>query len=183
MSEKLLLHACCAPCSVAVIDELRSVYDLTVLYYNPNIYPKSEYRKRKGEVERMCRHWGITTVDLDYDYEAWEETIGVIPQERESGPRCSACYRDRLWRTALYARAHYFDRFGSSLTSGRVKKSKVINAIGQAVATEVGLPFLAEDWKKGGRYECGLALVKQYQIYRQDYCGCRPSLEDRQSCL
>jgi predicted adenine nucleotide alpha hydrolase (AANH) superfamily ATPase len=183
MKEKLLLHACCAPCSLAIIEELKSAYQLTVLYYNPNIFPESEYLKRKAEVERMCQLWQVPTVDLDYDYQAWERKWGDIPQEKEPGPRCSACYRDRLERTAQYARANQFARFASSLSSGRVKKSKVINAIGQAVATRFGVPFLDQDWKKGGRYERGLALVKEHGVYRQDYCGCRPSLIDRQAEL
>ena len=177
--QRLLLHACCAPCSVAIIDEMRSGHDLTVLFYNPNFYPEAEYVRRKAEVVRVCGQWGVSIVDMDYDNRAWEREIGVIPQAEERGPRCSACYRERLAVAARYAKDHGFDRFASSLSSGRTKKTAVINAIGRAVSETVGLPFLDRDWKKGGRWEKGLALVKEFDIYRQDYCGCRWSAERR----
>jgi predicted adenine nucleotide alpha hydrolase (AANH) superfamily ATPase len=177
--KKLLLHACCAPCSVAIIDELRSSYDMTVLFCNSNIYPEEEYLKRKAEVIRVCRQWQVPMVDMDYDNQAWEREFAAIPQDRERGARCSACYRQRLETAAHYARDNGFDLFASSLSSGRTKKTTVINAIGQAVAEAVGLPFLDQDWKKGGRWEKGLALVKEMAIYRQDYCGCRWSAEQR----
>ncbi|MBN1585624.1 epoxyqueuosine reductase QueH [Candidatus Uhrbacteria bacterium] len=177
--ERLLLHVCCAPCSVAIIEELRSVYGLTAFFYNPNIYPEAEYLKRKAEVIRACGRWNIPLVDQDRENERWEERVSGIPQDREGGSRCSACFRLRIRRTAEYAREHGFGLIATSLTGGRNKRSLVINAIGRAVAEPLGLEFVREDWKRKGRQERGLALVREMGIYRQDYCGCRFSLEDR----
>jgi predicted adenine nucleotide alpha hydrolase (AANH) superfamily ATPase len=183
MPEPILLHTCCAPCSVAVIDELRAARPVTVLFYNPNIHPEAEYLKRKAEVVRMCQLWNIPMVDLDYEPDVWEQNCGGLPPQREGGPRCSACFRLRLARTARYAKEQGFTDFATSLTMGRRKNSAVINAIGQSVALQQGLSFLGTDWKKGGRYEKGTALVAQHQIYKQDYCGCRVSLAERNARL
>ncbi|MDD5252008.1 MAG: epoxyqueuosine reductase QueH [Patescibacteria group bacterium] len=174
---RLLLHACCAPCSVAVIDELRRSRDLTVFFYNPNIHPLAEYLKRKAEVVRVCREWVVPMVDWDYETEKWEREAGGITQEKEGGPRCSACIRLRLATAATYALEHGFDSFATSLSSGRQKKSVVVNAIGRAVGSAVGVPFLDEDWKKGGRMEKALDYIEKMAIYRQEYCGCRFSRE------
>ncbi len=179
MPEKILLHTCCAPCSIAIVEELRGQCDLTVFFYNPNVFPEAEYLKRKAEVISYCTDWGVPMVDCDYGFEAWETKVAPVPQEEENGSRCSACYRLRLAAAAEYARNHGFDRFASSLASGRTKKSAVINAIGRTVGREAGLPFLEKDWKKDGRMERGYALVAERGIYRQDYCGCRFSLADR----
>ncbi len=178
MKPKLLLHACCAPCSVAIIDEIRSAYDLTVLFYNPNIYPLAEYDKRKAEVIRVCGAWSVPFVDLDRDHGAWERSVAPIVQEKEGGARCSACYRLRLERAAEFARSEGFDLFGTSLTMGRRKKSAVINAIGAAVGELRGVNFLDENWKKKGRIDKALKIVAEMGIYRQSYCGCRFSLDE-----
>lgn len=178
MTDGLLLHACCAPCSLAIIEEIKqSGRDLTVFFYNPNIFPEEEYLKRKAEVVKACRKWGIEMVDWDYDHDKWEKEISHIPQEREGGSRCSACIRQRLLKAAEYAKANEFSQFATSLSSGRQKRSVVVNAIGQAVAEAVKIGFLAEDWKKGGRQERGLELVEEMGAYRQKYCGCRYSLK------
>jgi len=171
------LHACCAPCSIAVIDELRRVHDVTVYFFNPNIFPLAEYDKRKAEVIRVCREWGIAMADADREAEVWEAEIGGIKQEKEGGPRCSACYRLRLARAAAYASEHGFDLFATSLSSGRQKDSAVVNAIGQTVGGQAGVPFLSEDWKKKGRLERAARLIAERNIYRQAYCGCRHSFE------
>jgi hypothetical protein len=164
---------------VAVIDELRQTAAVTVLFYNPNIHPEEEYLKRKAEVVRMCSLWDIPMVDLDYDPAEWETDCGDLPPQKEGGPRCSACFRLRLTRTARYAVEHGFPTFATSLTMGRRKNSTVINAIGKSVALAHSLNFLDTDWKKAGRSEKGRALVEAHQIYKQDYCGCRVSLADR----
>lgn len=179
MSGKLLLHCCCAPCSVAIIDELRHDRELAVLFYNPNLHPIEEYERRKTEVTRVCREWGIETIDHDHAATDWEAAVSGIPQEQEGGSRCSACYRLRLERTAGVARELGFSQFATSLSSGRQKKSAVINAIGHLVAAKSDVPFLDVDWKKGGRQERSRELVREMGIYRQDYCGCRFSLAER----
>ena len=179
-NNKLLLHACCAPCSVAIIEELKqSGRELTVFFYNPNLFPEEEYFKRKADVVKVCQKWGIPMIDWDYDHEKWETEVAHISQEQEGGSRCSACIRQRLMTAAECAKAKEFSQFTTSLSSGRQKRSVIINAIGQAVAELTGVSFLAEDWKKAGRQERGLELVKEMDIYRQKYCGCRYSLADR----
>ncbi len=179
MTDGLLLHVCCAPCSVAIIDELRRDREVTAFFYNPNIQPLAEYEKRKAEVARICREWGIPMVDMDREAEVWEAKVGGVGQERENGPRCAACIALRLARAAAYARDHGFGVFATSLSSSRRKNTAVVNASGQAIAAEFGLIFLAEDWKKGGRQEKAEKLIAEHGIYRQDYCGCRFSLAAR----
>jgi hypothetical protein len=176
--KRLLLHTCCAPCSIAVIDELRADHEIAVFFYNPNIHPLSEYAKRKAEVVRVCREWNIAMVDQDNEAVLWETEVGAIGQSKEGGSRCSACFRLRLAKTAVYARNHGFDLFATSLTSGRRKNSAVINAIGRAVSEIQGVAFLDEDWKKGGRQAKAHMMVTERGIYQQSYCGCRFSLEE-----
>lgn len=177
--DSLLLHTCCAPCSIAVIDELRQGCDLSVFFYNPNIFPEDEYKKRKAEVVRVCREWGVPMIDGDYETEKWEKEAGHIGPDKEGGARCSACVRLRLTVAAECAKNGGFTRFATSLTSGRQKDSAVINAIGRAVGQQVGIVFLDTDWKKGGRSQHAATMVAERGIYRQNYCGCRFSLAAR----
>ena len=174
---KFLLHTCCAPCGIAVIDELRKKFDLTVLFYNPNIFPEAEYLKRKAEVIRVCNEWNVSMIDHDYNPEEWNDKIFGLEKEREGGMRCGVCIKMRLFRAGEIAKENGFEFFGTTLTMGRQKTAKVITPIGEFVATYFGLKYLAEDWKKGGRQEFARTLIKQKQIYQQNYCGCRYSLE------
>ena len=176
MNLSLLLHTCCAPCSIAIIDELKTLYDLSVFFYNPNIFPEEEYLKRKNEVIKVCQEWNIPMIDMDYETEVWGKAVAGLENEPEGGRRCAECFKMRLEKTADYAKQHKFDYFASSLTSGRNKKAEVINAIGSALAIQYGVNFLAEDWKKDGRQEKGRGMVEEGGIYRQGYCGCRYSV-------
>lgn len=176
---RLLLHACCAPCSIAVIDELRRLNELCVFFYNPNIHPEAEYEKRKAGVVRVCEEWGVPMIDGDRDAEKWEGRVGYIVQKKEGGARCSACIRLRLAATAERAKRDGFGGFATSLSSGRQKDSAAVNAIGRAVGQLAGIEFLDTDWKKGGRSERAAAMVAERGIYRQNYCGCRYSLAAR----
>lgn len=170
--EKILLHTCCAPCGVAVIEELKKSHAVTVFFYNPNIQPRGEYEKRKREVVRVCEGWNIPIVDGDYLVEEWAKEIVAWIDEPEGGERCKKCFLFRLEKTASYAREWNFDAFASTLTSGRNKFAEVINPLGEALAREYGLIFLAIDWKKGGRQERGKEIIEEMKIYRQNYCGC-----------
>ncbi len=176
MAKQLLLHACCAPCSIAIIDELKNQYDLTVLFYNPNIFPKNEYEKRKAEVIRVCDEWSVPFIDLDYEHESWKKAIAGMEGEPESGKRCAVCFASRLKRTAEYAKENNIKIFASSLTSGRNKNADIIGGIGKRLADEFGLEFLDENWKSKGRQEKGQKLTSERGIYRQNYCGCEFSL-------
>jgi len=173
---KFLLHTCCAPCSIAIIDELKSKFDLTVFFYNPNIYPLAEYEKRKAGVVKVCREWGIPMVDMDYEAEKWCQAIAGHEDEPEGMARCELCFKFRLAKAAEYAKNNGFQYFGTSLTMGRNKSADVINPIGEAFAKAYKIKFYSEDWKKRGRQERGAKMVKERGIYRQEYCGCVYSL-------
>jgi predicted adenine nucleotide alpha hydrolase (AANH) superfamily ATPase len=175
--KKLLLHTCCAPCSVAVVDELRSQYDLTVYFFNPNIFPEEEYLKRKAEVVRVCEEWRVPMIDADYAPKAWDREVTGFEREPEMGARCPVCFVMRLRTTAEFASQHGFEVFATSLTSGRNKIAAVINPIGECLAAEFGLKFLDEDWKTGGRQERAHQIVEEKGIYRQNYCGCKYSIK------
>ena len=170
--KKFLLHTCCAPCSIAVIDELKSRYDLTVFFYNPNIFPEEEYLKRKKYVMQICNEWGVKMVDMDYEWEKWQTAVKGLEDEPEMGKRCPVCFKVRLHRTAEYAKENDFDIFCTTLTSGRNKKAEIINPIGKVLAKEFGIEFLEADWKTGGRQEKSRKMVDERGIYRQNYCGC-----------
>lgn len=181
MRERFLLHTCCAPCGIAVIDELRKSYDLTVLFYNPNIHPEAEYLKRKREVVRVCEEWGIPMIDEDYDVAAWDDAVKGLASEPEGGARCGSCFRHRLFHAAKVASGSDFPIFGSTLTSGRTKSATDIDPIGATAAEAFGIRYHDEDWKKCGRQERARTMVRERGIYRQDYCGCRYSLQARRS--
>lgn len=176
---KFLLHTCCAPCSIAVIDELKSQFDLTAFFYNPNIYPFEEYLKRKAEVIRVCEEWQVPIVDMDYEASAWCEKIKGHESDLEGGERCQLCFKFRLAKAAEYARQNGFHYFGTSLTSGRNKSAEVINPIGHAFAKYYKIKFYDTDWKKGGRQEKAKKMISERNIYRQNYCGCQFSLQKK----
>lgn len=169
---KLLLHTCCAPCSIAIIGELKAKFDLTVFFYNPNIYPEEEYLKRKKYVIQICDEWKIPMVDADYEVEKWKEAVKGLENEPEGGRRCEKCFKLRLERTAEYAKEHSFDVFSTSLTSGRNKKAEIINPIGEELGEKYGIEYYPEDWKKNGRQELARKMIEERGIYRQNYCGC-----------
>lgn len=174
--QKFLLHTCCAPCSIVIIDELKSQFDLTVFFYNPNIFPKEEYLKRKAEVIKVCEEWKVPMIDLDYEADKWCEAITGHENESEGMTRCELCFKFRLAKTADYAKNNGFKYFGTSLTSGRNKKAEVINPIGQAFAKYYKIKFYDVDWKKDGRQEKARKMIDERGIYRQNYCGCKFSL-------
>jgi predicted adenine nucleotide alpha hydrolase (AANH) superfamily ATPase len=164
--EKFLLHTCCAPCGIAVI------------FYNPNIYPETEYIKRKTEVIRVCKEWGVSIIDQDYEPETWEKAIRGLEGEPEGGARCGVCFRERLFHTAKVAAELGIKFFGSTLTTGRNKCAIIISPIGLAAGKRFGVAYLAEDWKKKGREERGRKMVRERGIYRQNYCGCKYSMRN-----
>lgn len=176
MRETFLLHTCCAPCSIAVIDELRRTFDLTTLFFNPNIFPEEEYIKRKGEVVRVCYEWNIPMIDMDYRPEEWAARVRGLENEPEQGKRCFTCIGMRLMQTAREAKERGFPIFGTTLTMGRRKSAKVIFPIGEAAARRYGISFYAEDWKKKGRENTARKMVRERGIYEQKYCGCRYSV-------
>jgi len=173
MKQKLLLHTCCAPCSITIIDELKKQYNLTVFFYNPNIQPEKEYLKRKKHVIDVCKEWEVDMIDKDYEVDEWNSLTKGLEKEPEIvGKRCPICFTMRLEKTAKYAKENDYDFFATSLTSGRNKKADIINTIGQDLAEKYNIKFLNEDWKKGGRQEKSNKMTEERGIYRQTYCGC-----------
>lgn len=170
--KKLLLHSCCGPCSSACIERLKEFFDVTVIYYNPNIEPREEYEHRKSEQLRLLLELGINYLDCDYDNEAFRKVAEPLKDEPEGGKRCPICFGLRLKYTALKAHEHGFDYFTTTLTVSPHKNSQIINQIGHEIGEEVGIQYLYSDFKKKDGYKRSIELSKEYNLYRQDYCGC-----------
>ena len=186
--KKILLHSCCAPCSTAVIERLGEEYDITILYYNPNIYPEEEYIKRKNEEIRyieILKEKGIeiSMLDCDYESEKFYKAARGLESEREGGARCAVCFKLRLEETAKRAKKLRFDIFGTTLTVSPHKNSEVINAIGLALSKKYDIPYLESNFKKQNGYKRSVELSKENGIYRQNYCGCEFALKiQEQEC-
>lgn len=183
---RLLLHACCAPCSSAVLERLAQAFELTILYYNPNIDPPAEYRRREAELERFVRDagytaMGITVVEEPYDPAEYYAAVQGLEGEPERGARCTVCYRLRLERAARYAAAHGFEWFCSTLSISPLKDPVRLNDIGQELAVRYGVRWLPSEFRKKDGYKRSLELSAEYGLYRQDYCGCKFSREARQN--
>ena len=180
---KLLLHACCAPCSSATLERLSAHFDLTILYYNPNIYPPEEYHRREAELERFVEQAGYhyPVVELPYDPQEFYSAVAGLENEPERGSRCTVCYRLRMRRAAQYAAEHGFQWFTTTLSISPHKDAKRINEIGQELEAEFGVKHLPSDFKKHNGYLRSLQLSEEYGLYRQDYCGCEFSARARQA--
>ena len=179
LGEKVLLHSCCAPCSGEIMEAIHySRIPLTVLFYNPNIYPESEYRLRKEDATRFASKLGIPFVDLDYDQDAWAKQTKGFEQEPERGKRCEICFLMRLGRTAQYAVENNFKIFATSLGISRWKDIHQVHKCGAAAATRYpGLVFWDYNWRKQGGAERKERIAKRENFYRQNYCGCYFSLD------
>ena len=177
----ILLHSCCAPCSSHVISVLKDYFDITILYYNPNISPIQEYEKRKQEQISFIKQLdcGIKIMDCDYDNDVYEECIKGLENEKEGGARCLKCFRLRLEKTAKLASVNNFDYFCTTLTVSPYKNSQVINNIGKELMNIYNVKWLYSDFKKEEGYKHSIALSKQYNLYRQDYCGCIYSIRNK----
>lgn len=169
---RLLLHACCATCSGYLARELSKDHDLTVYFDNSNIFPKDEFFKRADEARKYFTAIGFEFVQADYLHEEWLALVQGLEGETERGERCLMCYRFRLENAAVYARHNGFDSFASTLAISPHKHAEAINAIGQALANEYCVGFLAGDWKKHDGFKNAMCLSKEQGFYRQDYCGC-----------
>ena len=173
----VLLHACCAPCSSAIVEWLLA-HDIhpVVFYYNPNIYPREEYETRKNESKRHADSLGIQWVDGDYDHQQWHSCIQGLEGEPERGG-CLLCFRMRLLATAHKARELAITHFTTTLASSRWKSIEQITDAGfYAESLVPGTRFWAQNWRKGGLYERRNQLLREYNFYNQQYCGCEYSL-------
>jgi len=169
---KLLLHSCCAPCSTTVIERLIEYFDITIIYYNPNIEPIEEYIKRKNEQIKIINHYNIKIVDCDYDNDLFHKISIGLENVPEKGIRCHKCYRLRLEYTANFAKNNNFEYFGTTLTVSPYKLSNVINEIGLELEKIYSIKYLVSDFKKQNGYKKSIELSNKYNLYRQNYCGC-----------
>lgn len=158
------------------IERLKENFDVTVFYYNPNIFPREEYEKRKENEKVVCAHFGVPFVDGDYDEEGWLELVKGLEGEKEGGARCEKCFYHRLKETARRAKAEGFDVFGTTLTVSPHKSTPVINAVGKELSREFDVEFLEESFRKKDGYLRSINLSKELGLYRQNYCGCRFSI-------
>ena len=196
--KRLLLHSCCAPCSSYVLTYLRTVYRITVLYYNPNITNEAEYIKREAEEIRFigllnedCKNrkgsdgcaadvFPIEIIKADYHPQEFLEAVKGYEDCPERGERCSICFRMRLFETAGKAAEGGYDYFATTLTLSPLKNAELINTIGEEEGSRCGCTYLPSDFKKKGGYQKSIELSKEFGLYRQDYCGCMFSKAERE---
>lgn len=178
----LLLHSCCAPCSSYVIEYLSNYFSITVYYYNPNIFPDKEYRYRAEEQKRLIESMPVknkvTFLEGDYIPTLFFDTVKGLENEPEGGARCEKCFNLRLESTAQQAKNKGFDYFATTLTISPLKNAQVINNIGVQLSDKYGVKYLAGDFKKKNGYKRSIVLSKEYNLYRQNYCGCVFSKRD-----
>lgn len=176
----LLIHSCCAPCSSYVLEYLSEYFKITVFYYNPNIYPESEYTKRIAEQQKLIRdmefRYPVSFLAGEYDKEKFYEMAAGMEDLKEGGARCMKCYELRLSEAARQAVAGGFDYFTTTLSISPMKNAQKLNEIGLRVGKEYGVKYLVSDFKKKNGYKRSIELSKEYGLYRQDYCGCEFSM-------
>ena len=171
---RLLLHSCCAPCSSACLERLKEHFQITVLYYNPNIDEEAEYEKRKAEQIRFLKETGWAEfLDCDHEAEKFIQMAKGMENEPERGKRCYACYALRLDKTAQVAKEKGFAYFATTLTLSPHKNAEWLNEIGEKAGGRYEVNYLYTDFKKKGGYYRSIALSDEYGLYRQDFCGCR----------
>jgi len=179
---KLLLHACCGPCSSYVLEYLSNYFDITIIYYNPNIYPESEYERRKEELKNFLikTKSNIKVIETSYNPDEYYNVVKDTYMLKERSIRCYNCYKLRLTETAKFASINNYDYFTTTLSISPYKNSDWINEIGETLEKEYNVKYLYADFKKNNGYKRSLELSKEYNLYRQDYCGCKYSKEERE---
>lgn len=173
---KLLLHVCCAPCSSYVLEYLSEYFEITAFFYNPNIDTDSEYRHRAEELIRFINEKNFSNkvdyVIAEYNSTEFYDTVKGLEQCREGGNRCFKCYELRLCRSADYAQKHKYDYFTTTLSISPLKNADKLNEIGGNLSEEYKIPYLFSDFKKKNGYKRSIELSKEYNLYRQNFCGC-----------
>ncbi len=173
---KILLHSCCAPCSTHVIQELQKEYEVTVFYFNPNIFPEAEYKKRLKELENYLGKIKVNLIIGKYDHQQWLKIINGLELEPEGGERCFVCYKYRLEETARKAREMGFDIFCSTLSISPHKNAEKINEFGKELAKKYKIGYLESNWKKKNGFQISCQISREEGFYRQEYCGCEFSI-------
>lgn len=184
---RVLLHSCCGPCSSAVLEYLTQYFDVTLLWYNPNLFPQEEFDRRLSTQRELIEKMGLTgrvgILAEPWRSEEYYALIKGLEDEPEGGRRCTACFRLRLEETAKLARERGFDFFCTTLTLSRYKDAVRINALGEEIAAQTRTAWLPSDFKKQGREVRSAQLARQYGLYQQRYCGCEYSLHSREDRL
>lgn len=184
ITPSLLLHACCAPCSSYCLEYLAEYFKITVFYYNPNIYPESEYAHRVAEEKRLIASLPVKNkidfIEGRFDPSEFYDAVKGLETAKEGGERCFTCYELRLRETARLAKERDFDYFTTTLTISPLKNAAKLNEIGEALAEEYGVLHLPSDFKKKEGYKRSIELSRQYSLYRQNYCGCVFSRRERE---
>jgi len=179
----LLIHSCCAPCSSYVIEYLSQFFRITIFYYNPNIFPEQEYHFRAEEQRRLIQElpvrYPVQFLEGDYIPQDFYRTVRGLEHVPEGGERCFACYRLRLQEAALMAQKTGCSYFATTLSISPLKNAEKLNEIGEALASEYGVRWLPNDFKKKNGYQRSIELSRKYGLYRQDYCGCSFSYRER----
>lgn len=183
--KRLLLHCCCAPCSSYVLEYLHPYFEITIFFYNPNITGEEEYRKRKEELLRYLREVSfgdeIHIQDADYEPQCFLEIAKGHEEDPERGIRCERCFRLRLEKTAGQAREDAYDYFCTTLSISPHKNAELLMQLGEELGNRYGVSYLPSDFKKKNGYKRSIELSKEYQLYRQDYCGCVYSAAAREN--
>ena len=173
---RLLLHSCCGPCSSYVLEYLSRYFSITVYYYNPNIEPEAEYRKRLDEQSRLltlaCYPNPVALEPAAYDNARFRALTASLAREPEGGARCEVCIRMRMDQAAQFAKAGGYDYFTTTLSVSPHKNAPLINRLGEELSLKYQVPYLYGDFKKRGGYQRSIQLSRQFELYRQNYCGC-----------
>ena len=182
---KLLLHACCGPCSSYVVEYLSKYFDITIYYYNPNTYPKDEYVRRMFELKKFIKEFNnrIKIIENEYYPEEFYKSIKGLENNGERSKRCYNCYKLRLENSAKYAKENEFDYFTTTLSISPYKDAEWINEIGKELEKKYKVKYLFSDFKKRNGYKRSLELSKEYKLYRQEYCGCVYSMQERKTTI
>ena len=171
----LLLQVCCAPCSSYCLEYLHEYFNITVLFYNPNIYPESEYAARESELLRLIDELGFNDINVmktTFNPDEFYTAVKGFEDCKEGGDRCKICYRLRLEKTAELAKSGGFDYFCTTLSISPLKSAEALCTIGLELEKEYGVKYLLSDFKKKEGYKRSIELSREYNLYRQDYCGC-----------
>jgi len=176
---KLLLHVCCAPCSCGVLPQLDKYFDITALFYNPNIYPKEEHDLRLKMLYELKNHMKFDIVEVPYDESIYLDRIKGLENEPEGGKRCIECFKLRMEESVKYASLNGFSYFTTTLSVSPHKDAQILNNIGESLELKYGVKYLYSDFKKKDGFKNSVKISKELNLYRQEYCGCRFSLNKK----
>lgn len=174
--QKLLLHICCIGCGAHISELLKNDYDLILYFFNPNIFPESEYEKRLEETKRIAKNFNLELIEGEYNHKKWLEAVKGLEKEKEGGARCAVCYKYRLEKAARLAKKEKCEFFATTLSISPHKDSAVINKVGREIADKYEIRFLEKDFKENDGFRKSCNLSKGLSLYRQNYCGCEFSV-------